>query len=203
MPEPFSAVVLAGGRSTRLGRDKAVERIGGERLLDRVLRLTGGLAEELVVVVDAPETVERLGVPDTARTVVDAFPGGGSLGGIATGLRSVRHEWAFVVACDMPFLNPRLLRHLAHRRHGFDAVVPLVEGRPQPTHALYSTRCLAPMEERLRRGELKIAPAFDHLRVNYLPETEVQRFDPELASFFNVNTEEDLRHARQREASYG
>lgn len=203
MQEQFSAVILAGGRSTRLGRDKALERLGGERLLDRVLRLMGEVAQDLVVVVDVAETKDRLGVPETVRTVADAFPGGGSLGGIATGLRSALHDWTFVVACDMPFLNLSLLRHLALRRHGFHAVVPLVEARPEPTHALYSIRCLAPMEERLRRGQLKIAPAFDALRVNYIDEAELRRFDPDLASFLNINTEEDLQHARQREAAHG
>ena len=100
-----------------------------------------------------------------------------------------------VVACDMPFLNLQLLRHMLSLREGVDAVVPVLEGRPEPTHALYSKACLPHVEERLKADDLKISRFFDQVRVQYVPEEDIARFDPELLSFFNVNSPSDLDQA--------
>jgi molybdopterin-guanine dinucleotide biosynthesis protein A len=95
----------------------------------------------------------------------------------------------------MPFLNVSLLRHLLSLREGYDAIVPVTEGYPEPTHAAYSKACLPVIQRQLARGELKIARFFDRVRVRQVPEDEVRRFDPDLRSFFNINTPEDLAQA--------
>ena len=190
-----SGIVLAGGMSRRLGRDKAIEPIGGEPLLQRVIARLSQVSDETVVVVADEEQGSRLPLPDSVRAAVDLYPGSGSLGGIFTGLSAADREWGIVVACDMPFLNVELLNQMLSRREGYDAVVPVLEGRPEPTHAVYSKACLSSIERRLKAGDLKIARFFDEVLVNYMTQHEVERTDPEHLSFMNVNTQEDLDQA--------
>ena len=190
-----SGIVLAGGRSRRLGRDKAVEPLGGQPMIRRVLERLAGLAAESIVVVADQARGDALPLLDDTRVVPDVYPGMGSLGGIFSGLRASGNEWAMVTACDMPFLNGELLGYLASLREGMDVVAPVVEGRPEPTHALYSKACLPSIEERLRAEELKITGFYDRVTVRYVEEGEIQKFDPKLLSFFNVNSPQDLQRA--------
>ena len=190
-----SGIVLAGGVSRRLGRNKAIEPVGGEPLISRVIgRLSRITVETVVVVADAKKGGE-LPLPDSATLVSDKYPGGGSLGGIFTGLSATERDWGIVVACDMPFLNTEMLAHMLSKREGYDIVVPVLDGRPEPTHAVYSKACLPYMERRLQANELKIAGFFDEVRVNYVSQDEVERFDREHLSFLNVNTQGDLDRA--------
>ena len=193
----ITAAILAGGQSRRLGRDKAVEPFAGEPLIRRVIRRASDAihAAAIVVVVADRQRAEALPLDAAHRTAVDVFPDCGSLGGIYTGLDAASTDWALVVACDMPFLSAPLLEHMASLRDGVDAVVPEIDGRPEPTHALYSRRCLPAIAKRLRAGELKISGFYEDVSVRYLPEDEVRRFDPELLSFFNINRPEDLARA--------
>jgi molybdopterin-guanine dinucleotide biosynthesis protein A len=190
-----SGIVLAGGMSRRLGRNKALEPINGEPLISRVIGRLSQLSNQTVVVVNSNERATVLPLPDSAKTVVDIYPDKGSLGGIFTGLSAAGNDWGIVVACDMPFLNVALLTHMLELRNGYDAVVPVLDGRPEPTHAIYSKVCLPHIERKIRADDLKIAGFFDDVRVNLVPEEVVTRFDAELHSFFNVNTQEDLDKA--------
>ena len=190
-----SGVILAGGASRRLGRNKALERIGGQTLIERVAGSIAPVSAEVIVVVASPAQAAALPLPAGVRVVSDLYPGCGSLGGIYTGLSVSREPWVLVVACDMPFLNPRLLRRLMTMRRNVDAVVPCLEGQPEPLHALYSKTCLAPMDRMLRAGQLKIAPLFEAVRVRYVGEGTIDRFDPDHRSFFNVNSLADVEEA--------
>ena len=190
-----SGIVLAGGLSRRLGRDKAVEPVGGEPLINRVIGRLSEVTGDLVVVVNDARRGSQLPLPDSARLAVDLYPGAGSLGGIFTGLTSAEGEWGLVVACDMPFLNLELLGHMLSLRDGYDVVVPVLEGRPEPTHAAYSKECLPHIERRLQAKELKIARFFDDIRVKYVPQEDVSKLDSDYLSFMNVNTQEDLDRA--------
>ena len=193
----IALVVLAGGQSRRLGRDKAVEPFGGEPLIRRVIRRAGDAVggNEVIVVAGDAERGRELPLDAEHRVAVDLLPERGTLGGIYTGLEAVQNEWALVVACDMPFLSAPLLRYMVGLREGVDAVVPVIDGRPEPTHALYSRRCLPAILERLQAGQLKAAGFLDLALVRYVNEDEARRFDPELLSFFNVNRPEDLARA--------
>lgn len=195
----ITAVILAGGRSRRLGRDKAVEPFADEPLLCRVIRrAAAGVnanAGDVVVVVADPARAAALPLEPEQRTAVDAFPGCGPLGGIYTGLTAARTEWSLAVACDLPFLSVPLLRYMARLRDGVDIVAPVVNGRPEPTHALYSRRCRPAIAARLQAGRLKTANLFSDVTVRYVDETEIRRFDPELLSFFNINRPADLARA--------
>ena len=193
----ISVVILAGGISRRLGRDKAAEPFGDETLLHRVARRASESvgSNDVVIVVANTGQSERAPADIPHRLALDALPGSGTLGGIYTGLEAARNEWTLVVACDLPFLSAPLLGYMAGLRKGVDAVVPAIGGRAEPTHALYSRRCLPVILQRLRAGQLKAAGFLDLARVRYVNEDEARRFDPELLSFFNVNRPEDLARA--------
>ena len=192
-----TAIVLAGGVSRRLGRDKAIEEVGGQPLIRRVLGRLTQVDTEILVVVNNADRVQDLALPDGTQSTIDLFPGRGALGGIYTGLKAARNSWVIVVGCDMPFLNVALLKYILSLRGGVDVVVPLLGGVTEPTHAAYSKACLPIMERCLRTNDLKIAGFFDQVRVRYIEEAAIERFDPEHLSFFNVNTEQDLQSANQ------
>ncbi len=196
-----SAIVLAGGMSRRLGRNKALEEIGGQPLVLRVLDRLSQVTGDAVVVVNDAERARTLPIPESARVVIDRYPGSGALGGIFTGLSACSEQWGLVAACDMPFLNTGLWAEILARRDGHDAVVPVLDGRPEPTHAAYSKTCLPRIEERLKSNELKIALFFDAVRVAWAPQALVEELDPERLSFFNVNTQKDLDRARELAAA--
>ncbi len=190
-----SGVILAGGLSRRLGRDKALEPIGGQPLIERVIQRVEQLSQEILVVVADQDRAEGLPLDADHRVVLDRYLGTGSLGGIFSGLDAASNHWTLVVACDMPFLNLSLFRSMLALTEDADAVVPVIEGRPEPTHALYSKACLPFIEPKLIAGDLKISGFYDQVRVRYLPEEDVAALDPEFLSFFNVNTPEDLDRA--------
>ena len=192
-----TAVILAGGMSRRLGRNKALEPFQGEPLIHRVIGKMGRIASNVIVVANDVERVAELDLPDHVNPVIDEYPGKGSLGGIYTGLHASPTEWAVFCACDMPFPSPRLYRALLSNRDTNDAVVPLVEGRPEPIHAAYSRACLEPIREKLDADRLKISGFFDDVRVCYFTEDRVREIDPDLLSFFNINTRQDLEKANQ------
>jgi molybdopterin-guanine dinucleotide biosynthesis protein A len=192
-----SGVILAGGSSRRLPRNKALERIGGRALIGRVIDTLVPLTTEVLVVVARPKQATALPLPSSVRVVTDRYPGRGSLGGVFTGVEASAEPWSVVVACDMPFLNVDLLRHMVGESADVDAVVPCLKGQPEPLHALYSKACLAPMRRRLEEGELKIASLFERVTVNYVDEATIDRIDPGHLSFFNVNTRGELDEARR------
>ena len=190
-----SGIVLAGGASRRLGRNKAVERVGCEPLLLRVIGRLSQITDDVIVVAANEDQGSTLPLTGPTRVVNDIYPGSGSLGGIFTGLTRAECQWAVVVACDMPFLNPELLRHILSLRDGHDVVVPVLDGRPETTHAIYAKTCLPHIQRRLQSGDFKIARLFDEVSVCYVPQQTIEQRDPQHLSFFNVNTEEDLQRA--------
>jgi len=194
---PLTGVVLAGGRSRRMGTDKALLRwppgaADGPSLLELTAARLATLCEEVLVV------GSREPAPAGTREVPDLYPDGGSLGGIASGLQVAQHPRALVVATDMPFLNAALLRWLAERPGAWDAIVPLSpEGRPEPLHAVYAQTCLAPLRRRVEAGQLKIQDFLDEVATRFIRAEEWHTADPDGRSFFNLNTPEDLEEARR------
>jgi molybdenum cofactor guanylyltransferase len=188
-----SCIVLAGGKSTRLGRDKIKEVFLGKTLLERVLDTLSLLNCEMIVV-----TAEKSSIPkelnySRLRFVNDIFPGKGSLGGIYTGLASSKSQYNLVVAADMPFINLNLVKFMIGVTGGYDLVAYLEENRPELLHAIYSKHCLAPMEILIRNNDLRIIGVLPFIKVRYLKPEEIDRFDPHRLSFFNINTEAELK----------
>ena len=192
----MTSIVLAGGCSTRLGREKSRELIGGESMLGLVVERLARMSDEVLIVVSRSQTVLPF-LPGTGvRTVVDLYPGTGSLGGIYTGLVHSGSFQNVAVACDMPFLKLDLLRYMIGLSPDFDVVMPTIDGRREPLHAVYTKKCLRTMEMQLKGGNLKARDFPELVRTRYVEKEELDRFDPEHLSFFNVNTQDDLDAAR-------
>lgn len=194
-----SGVILAGGKSRRMGRDKSQLTLGGETLVARTVRLLSALSDDLVVVSGTQETYAG----PNARLIEDRIPGGGALSGVHAGLLAARYDAAVVVACDMPFLNLALLRHMALLSSGYDVVVPRWQGEVEPLHAIYSRNCVSAIEPVLRRGGGRIYDLYAQLAVRYLEPEEVIQFDPDGLSFFNINSPEDWIRAQEMAARTG
>lgn len=185
----LSVVILAGGHSRRLGRDKSLLELDGQPLLARTVQRLDALGDDLVVVTNDAARYESLSL--AARFVPDEKPGMGSLMGIYSGLQATCHPHALVLACDMPFLDLPLLRYMASLAPGHDVVIPRLGSLLEPLHAIYGKSCVPIIEELLDRGERKIVAFLQSVRVRYVEEAELDRFDPEHLSFVNVNTPQD------------
>jgi molybdopterin-guanine dinucleotide biosynthesis protein A len=190
---PISAVILAGGHSTRLGCDKAFIEVNGRPLIERIVETVGQLSTEVIIVANALEVYEQF----EALVLSDVYPGKGALGGILSGLRAASHQQALVVACDMPFLNLSLLRYMYGLTSGMDVVIPRVGRLTEPLHAIYSRNCVPHIERQLVKGDLRISHLLSEVRVRYVQASEIDRFDPDHLSFFNINSPEDLARAKQ------
>lgn len=198
MPKPLSAMVLAGGRSSRLGIDKVRLTLHpnegqavGQTLLEGIVEKLLTISEEVIVVGHGEVVCGHLRV----RTVGDVYPGAGPLGGIYSGLLAATFHHALVVACDMPFLNLDFLRYMISLPRDYDILIPKWQGQLEPLHAIYSKNCLASIEGLLKRDNLKIPDFFDQVRVHHVLEEEINRYDPQRLSFFNINTPDQLRRA--------
>ncbi len=174
-----------------MGKNKAFLEIMGQRIIDRTKQLFVDLFDEVFLVTNSP--LEYLDL--NLRMVSDLFPEGGALGGIYTGLFHASHSHAFVAACDMPFLNKALISHLSALSPGYDIVIPKMKDGWQPLHAVYSQKCLPLMEDLLRRSNLKIIDFFHKVNKREVTTEEILPFDPQLVSFLNINTPEDLARA--------
>ena len=190
----ITGIVVAGGKGTRLGGcDKAFLRIDDEPIIVRTLRTLRSLCSQTVVVTQHPERFRAF----QTEVTTDVFPGCGPLAGIHAGLRAAREAYAFVVACDMPSLDPEVVRFLVERvgsdpERGPDAVVPQWEGDVEPLHAVYAARCAAGIERCLRRGEHSVRDFLQTVRVDYVPEVVVARLPGAARSFTNINTPTEL-----------
>jgi len=190
----MTSIVLCGGKSLRLGRDKALERLGAQSLIERVIDRLSPLGTEIILVTAGEH---QSSLPDLkVKRVPDVYPGKGALVGVYSGLRAASTFYSLVVACDMPFLNIALLRHLMELSPGFDIVIPKLEGKLEPLHAVYSKGCLGPIEDMLGEDWLKVTDLPDRVRARYVGDDEIEMFDPERNSFLNVNSESDLQRAK-------
>ncbi len=192
-----TSIVLAGGLSSRLGREKLAEVISGKSLIERAISSLSSLSREIFIVISQKQARSSLSYTyPGAKTVVDLYPGKGSLIGIYTGLVHSSNFLNLVVACDMPFLNLNLLRYMVDISPGFDVVIPKEDDQTEPLHAVYSKNCAGPMKNLIERADLKITGFLDSVKVRYVEKEELDRFDPQRLSFFNINTESDLKKAR-------
>jgi len=191
----ISGIVLAGGKSVRLGHDKITEKVGGISLIEKVVASLEPLSEEVIIVTAKARTFSQLAGHSKVKITADIFPGRGSLGGIYTGLVRSDSFYNIVVAADMPFLNAPLLRYMIEASDGFDLVLPRVGEWFEPLHAVYSRNCVKAIETLFDQGKRVIVELFNYVKVKYIEEKEIDRFDPGHLSFFNINTKEDLERA--------
>ena len=193
----ISSIILAGGKSLRLGYDKVLERVGKTSLLEQVISRIDSFSKDIIIVTAKERTFASLANHPKVKVVSDIFPGQGSLGGIYTGLKKSGSFYNLVVAADMPFLNESLLRYIIEVSDGYDFVLPKVDDLYEPLHAVYSQNCITPIETILQQGKKVIIELFNYVKVRYIGAEEIDRFDPQHLSYFNINTKEDLELARK------
>ena len=182
----ITAVVLAGGKSTRFGSDKASSPLAGWPMLDWVVRACAEVCAPVVVVHARGQTLP--GVSVDVEMAEDFVDGAGPLAGLAAGLRAANTEFAFVTSCDAPLVQPALIRLLVASLDGHDAACPKVDGRLQPLVALYRVpTTLEAAEEALVAGESSLHALLAHLRIAVVNEAAIRAVDPDLGSFVNIN----------------
>ena len=194
-PDRMTGVILAGGKSSRYGTNKALAEMKGTRLIDRVVRVLASVFPRLILVTNTPQEYAYLQIP----MFEDLIKGLGPIGGIYTGLNSMSDPAGFFVACDMPFINPDLVRHLIRIVNDYDAVVPRVGWKIEPLNALYCKSCLPFIRTAIEAEEYQVIKCYDRIRVRYVEEEEIRGYDPQLKTFFNVNRPEELLNAVEME----
>jgi molybdopterin-guanine dinucleotide biosynthesis protein A len=194
METEVTGILLAGGKSRRMGEDKRYLVVGEQTLLERGLSVLRSAFQEVLVVIaqDSPS------LDIDARVVRDLVPDCGSLGGLYTGLIQATTPWIFAVACDMPFLNQAVIAQFTSRRVAVDIVIAKLAGRLHPMHALYGKRCVPVVEQMIQARRLKIQGMVSQslLQVKYVTEKDLFTLDPSWRSFYNVNTVAELEEAR-------
>jgi molybdenum cofactor guanylyltransferase len=193
--ESASAIILAGGRSARMGRPKATLRLGGTTLIERTVAELARVFDDIVVVA-APES-EGIELPilSTATIVHDDEAYRGPVDALARGLRAARYEFVFACSCDLPMLRAEVAAWMLSLADGYDAVIAWVDGRLQPLHAVYRRRCDSALDAMLARGEHRLGAVADAVTARIVSEIEYRRADLEALSCFNINTPEDYARA--------
>lgn len=194
METEITGILLAGGKSRRMGEDKRHLVVGEQTLLERGLAVLHSIFQDVLVVIAQDSSPLRV----EARVVRDLVPNCGSLGGLYTGLVQATTPCIFVIACDMPFLNQAVIAQFTNRSATADIVMAKFADRLHPMHALYGKRCLPVLEQMIQARQLKIQDIVSHpsLRVQYVTETDLVTIDGAGHSFYNVNTVADLETAR-------
>lgn len=188
MNPEITIAILAGGHSERMGTDKSFVMLRGQPLIQHVIDRVAALALPTILIANDRARYQGFGLP----VFSDVLENKGSLGGIYTALSASQTEAVLCVACDMPFLNADLLRYLISLLQDVDAVVPQVDDRPQGLHTIYHRACLPTMRQALERHQLKVGGYLWQMRVRYVAESDLRRYDPDLKSLTNINTREDL-----------
>jgi molybdopterin-guanine dinucleotide biosynthesis protein A len=186
--QSLTGVILAGGKSSRYGRNKAFVLLEGVPLIERVAAVMGAIFDRLLLVTNTPEEYAYMGI----EMVGDLIRGIGPLGGIYTGLKTIKGDAGFFVACDMPYLCEPLVRRMMDLCEGYDAVVPKVDWMVEPLHAFYAKGSLSVIEELIHSGRYQILEILARIRTRYVEEEILRSFDPRLRFFENVNRPEDV-----------
>lgn len=197
----ISSVILAGGKSKRFGKNKAFLKIGGRILIDQIVEKMGRLSNEIIIVTNIlkkfdylPKKFDYLNV----KLIKDIIKYKGSLGGIYSGILFAKNNSIFVVACDMPFLNIPLLKYIISFFQDYDVVIPKINNFFEPLHAIYSKKCIKPIKRLIDENNLKIIDFFKDVNVKFVKKNEIEKFDPDFLSIFNINTLEDLKIVKEK-----
>lgn len=196
----LSVAIVAGGRSSRMGRDKSFVLLHGKPMIEHVVAHVRALpVESVLLIANRPDDYAYLRLP----THPDVYPDKGSLGGIFSAVHHSPSEYTLVVGCDMPYLSDALLRYMAslldERAGPYDVIVPVHDNHPQGLHAIYRKTCLAPIQADLEADRLKVIGFYGAVSVRYIQPAEYHDLDRDGRSFQNINTPEELERANQGE----
>jgi len=187
----MTGIILAGGKNTRIKTEKGLIQLGNKTIIENTLGIFKKLFSEIIIVTNNPESYLKFGT----RVVEDLVKNKGPLAGIFTGLCFSTNDLNFVVGCDMPFVNSNLVGYIMSKPKEYDVVIPEINGRLESLFARYSKYVLPLILFRLSKNELKIQDILSELNVLRITKEEVERFDPKHLSFFNINTQKDLKKA--------
>ena len=195
MKFPCTGVILAGGMNTRFsGQCKAFLSVGGKRIIDHLFDIFNALFEDIILVTNDPHKFLDWDI----NIVTDLFPVRSSITGIHAGLFYALNHFSFLAACDTPFLKKELVEKiLGNIEQGIDVVVPQTQVGFEPLCAVYSKNCLKPIEEQIIQNKLTIRQLFNKRRVKKISEKILREQDPDLISFFNINTPQDQEKAEK------
>lgn len=184
----ITGIILSGGKSIRMGVNKALIKIEGTTIINRTYILFTKLFNEIIIVTNEKTVFCNL----DAKIYSDLIPERGVLGGLYTGLLFSSYAFSFCVACDMPFLKKSVIEYLISKRSDYDVVVPRTKDGLQPLHAIYSKNCLDPIKRAIEKEKYKIIDFYPMVKVKIIDEYEFYSLDPMRESFINVNTPEEL-----------
>ena len=193
--QPVTGIILAGGKNIRMGESKAFLEIAGQRIIDRTVELFKGIFSQVILITNTPLEYSYLDI----EIVIDIVPKRGALIGIYTGLFYSSHPYCFVTACDMPFLNRKVIEHMITISKDYDVVIPHLPDGYHPLHAIYSKKCMKSIEKLIHEDNLKIIDFFDKVKVKEVTTDDINSLDPTLNSFLNINTPEDLTRIKGTE----
>ncbi|MBI5079858.1 MAG: molybdenum cofactor guanylyltransferase [Chloroflexi bacterium] len=189
----ITIAILSGGKSSRMGTDKALLPIEGKTMIEHIIAQVKDIGDEVIVITNTPDHYKFLGLPLFA----DVIPDKGALGGLYTAIDAASHPYTLILACDMPFVNRDLLRYMISLAPQGDAVIPKIaapdgekkkSGMAEPLRAIYSKACLAPIRKCIDEDNLKMIAFFKDVKLRWIDEEEIRRFDPDLVTFMNANT---------------
>lgn len=193
----LTVAISAGGKSSRMGTDKAFVEVANKPLIEHILERVANLGQqETLLITHRPAAYAHLGLPMYS----DVMPNKGPLGGIYTALCNSQTDYTLVLACDMPFVNPSLLHHMREHCQAdptLQVVVPRVNDYPEGLHAIYHQHCKEPIRARLEADKLKVISFYAEMKVRYIEEVEWRQFDPQGLTFFDLDTPEELDVARR------
>ena len=185
--------ILAGGQSKRIGVNKALIEIGGERLIDIMIRKLSEVFSELFLI-----TIPEHNYPDIKqKKIFDIIPNKSSLGAVYTGLIESKVSHSFFLACDMPFISIEFIKFMLKKKPDYDLLIPETDKGLQPLHAIYSKACISHIKKLMDENNFKILDFFDKVRIEYIPDKICRKFDPEGKMFLNINTIKDLKIAEK------
>ena len=188
-PQHFvTGIILSGGKSTRMGENKAFIELEGVPIVRRIYTLFKELFQEVIIVTNQQELFKNF----DSKIYSDLIPNQGALGGLYTGLYFSTFQYSFCVACDMPFIKKALVQYIINHIEGEDVIVPRTEDGLQPLHAIYSKNCLDPIKIIMEQGKYKIIDFYNRVNVKIVEEKDFTVLDPLRESFINVNTPDEL-----------
>ena len=186
----MTGIILAGGKNSRMGTNKAFLQINGVRLIDNILGIFQEIFNEIIIVTNKPLAYIEF---STASIVTDVYKGKGPLGGIYTGLFYSKNNYAFVSSCDMPYLNKDFILSMTEQTGKHDVIVPTCAEGFQPLHAIYSRNCLPAIKRLLITNKLKVTGFYNEMHLLKIPREKIQPFNPDDRLFLNINTPDDLK----------
>jgi molybdopterin-guanine dinucleotide biosynthesis protein A len=196
--EKITGIILSGGKSIRMGENKAFIQIEGVPIIKRIYDLFKELFQEVIIVTNQKELFSNF----DSKIYSDLIPSKGALGGLYTGIFFSSFHHSFCVACDMPFIKKTLVQYLIEDMDDEDVIVPRTKDGLQPLHAIYSKNCVDPIRKSIDEGKSKIIDIYDQVNVKIVDEKDFLCFDPGRESFINVNTPEELLSIRSNRESY-